>query len=106
LYQSKREEDYFTMGLVIGVLFLTYLWQFLFSYMKSYKLAIYDLLALLILGGILYTRLNYSPVVDNTTFGEGYIMIYVPFLAWVVFALLLSINTKYYKQPSTKKTKK
>jgi tryptophan-rich sensory protein len=106
LYQSKREEDYTTMGLVIGVLFLTYLWQYLFSYLKNYKLALYDLLALLIIGWILYVRLNYSPVVDNTTFGEGYIMIYVPFLAWIIFALLLSINTKYYKSPEKKRKMK
>lgn len=94
LYESKRQEDYFTLGLVVGILFLTYLWQFLFSYFKNYKLAILDILLIFTLGLILFVRLYYSDVVENTSFGEGYIMIYVPFLAWIIFALLLSSQTR------------
>lgn len=96
LFKSKRDEDYGTMGIVIGILFLTYLWQYLFSYLKNYTLALYDLLAILVLGLILYSRLVYSAtVIDNTTFGEGSIYIFAPFLAWIIFAILLSINSKY-----------
>lgn len=93
LYESKRQSDYFTMGLVIGVLFLTYLWQFIFSYLKNYKLAVIDLLLIFIAGLILFVRLFDSEVVNNSSFGYGYLMIYVPFLAWIIFALLLSSQT-------------
>jgi tryptophan-rich sensory protein len=93
LYESKRQVDYFTLGLVIGVLFLTYCWQFFFSYLKNYKLAIINLLLIFVAGLILFVRLFDSEVVDNTTFGYGYIMIYAPFLAWIIFALLLSTQT-------------
>lgn len=104
LYESKRQEDYFTMGLVIGILTLTYFWQFLFSYLKNYKLAIWELLVTLILGLILFVRLYDSEVVNNTGFGYGYIMIYVPFLAWIIFAILLSTQT--YKKGGSIKNKK
>ena len=93
LYESKRQSDYFTMGLVIGVLFLTYSWQFIFSYLKNYKLAVIDLLLIFIAGLILFVRLFDSEVVNNSNFGYGYLMIYVPFLAWIIFALLLSSQT-------------
>jgi len=104
LYESKRQEDYFTMGLVIGVLVLTYFWQFLFSYLKNYKLAIWELLVRLILGLILFVRLYDSEVVNNTGFGYRYIMIYVPFLVWIIFAILLSNQT--YKKGGSIKNKK
>ena len=103
IYESKRQEDYFTMGLVIGVLVLTYFWQFLFSYLKNYKLAIWELLLTLIVGLILFVRLYDSEVVNNTNFGYGYIMIYVPFLAWLFFAILLSTET--YKKKDFVKSK-
>ena len=87
-----------------GVLVLTYFWQFLFSYLKNYKLAIWELLLTLILGLILFVRLYDSEVVNNTGFGYGYIMIYVPFLAWIIFAILLSTQT--YKKGSNLSKKK
>lgn len=97
LFESKRQEDYFTMGLVIAIICLTYLWQYLFSYLRNYKLAFYDLILILLIGVFLYTRLNFSPVVDNTTFGRGYVYIYIPFVVWMVLAILLSVESKYYK---------
>ena len=94
LYESKRQEDYFTLGLVVGVICLTYFWQFVFVVFKDYGLAIFILLLTLILGLILFVRLYYSEVVNNTSFGEGYLMIYVPFLAWIIFAMILSASAK------------
>lgn len=95
LFKTAKDEDYETMGLVIGVLFLTYFWQFLFSYLKKYKLALYNLLAILVLGLILFSRLLYSSTDEGITFAEGSVYIFVPFLAWIIFAMLLSINSKY-----------
>ena len=102
LYESKRQEDYFTLGLVVGVVFLTYLWQFVFVLDKNYELAMFVLLLTLALGLVLFVRLYYSKVVNDTSFGEGYLMIYVPFIAWIIFAMFLSSFTK----KSTKKTKR
>lgn len=94
LFKSKRDEDYTTLGMIIGLLFLTYLWQYLFVYLKNYKLAIIDLLAILVLGFILFGRLIQSSNDTNITFGEGSIYIFAPFLGWIIFAMLLSSNTK------------
>ena len=92
LYESKRQEDYFTLGLVIGILVLTYSWQIIYNRLGLTKLALYVIFLTLILGLILFVQLFYSKIVKDTKFGEGYIMIYVPFLAWILFALLLSIH--------------
>ena len=97
LYESKRQEEYFTMGLVIGVLFLTYSWQIIYNRLHLIKLALYIIFLTLILGLILFVQLFYSKIVTETKFGEGYIMIYVPFLAWILFALLLSIHGRKVK---------
>lgn len=94
LYESKRQEDYFTLGLVIGVLFLTYSWQLIYNRLYLFKLALYVIFLIFILGLVLLIQLFYSKLVSNTNFGKGYIMIYVPFLAWILFALLLSIHGK------------
>ena len=98
LYQSKREKEYGVLSLVIVLLFFTYLWQFFFNYKKWYRLAVYDLLVILIISLILYVSLNYSAVVDKTSFGEGYLMIFVPFIAWIIFAIVMSVHTGYPKK--------
>jgi translocator protein len=97
LMVSKREEDWTTLSLVCVILFFTYLWQYLFNYKKLYKLAMYDLLIILILGFVLFGNLTNAPIVDNTTFGKSYIMVYAPFLAWIIFAIILSSHTVYPK---------
>ncbi len=99
LYQSKREKEYGVLSLVVVLLFFTYLWQYLFNYKKWYRLAIYDLLVILIVSLILYVALNYSAVVDKTSFGEGYLMVYVPFIAWISFAIIMSAHTGYPSRP-------
>ena len=98
LYQSKRERDYDVLSLVVVLIFFTYVWQYLFNYKKWYRLAVYDLLLILVISLILFVSLNYSNVVDKTSFGEGYLMVYVPFIAWIIFAIIMSVHTGYPKK--------
>lgn len=98
LYQSKIDKDYSVLSLVVVLLFLTYLWQYLFNYKKWYRFAIYDLFIILVVSLILYVELTGSSVVDRTTFGEGYLLIYVPFIAWIIFAIIMSANLGYPKK--------
>ena len=97
LTESKRQEDWTTLVLVCVILFFTYLWQYLFNYKKLYKLALYDLLVILTLSFVLFGHLTNAPIVDNTTFGESYIMVYAPFVVWIIFAIILSTHTAYPK---------
>tara|TARA_R110001592_G_scaffold18816_12_gene77772 strand:- start:50881 stop:51384 length:504 start_codon:yes stop_codon:yes gene_type:complete len=98
LYESKREKEYGVLSLVVVLLFFTYLWQYLFNYKKWYRLAVYDLLLVLVISLILYVLLNYSAVVDKTSFGQGYLMVYIPFIAWIIFAIIMSVHTGYPKK--------
>ena len=98
LYQSKIDKDYSVLSLVVVLLFLTYLWQYLFNYKKWYRFAIYDLFIILVVSLILYVELTGSSVVDHTTFGEGYLLIYVPFIAWIIFAIIMSSHLGYPKK--------
>lgn len=91
LYQSKIQKQYDVLILVVIIMFFTYSWQFTFVKFKLYKISIYILLLLLVLSLILYVFL------DNSSLEEVYLAVYVPFIAWIIFALLLSINTKYKK---------
>lgn len=102
LFESKREKEYGVLTLVVVLLFFTYLWQYIFNYRKMYRLAVYNLLVILIISLILYVSLNYSDVVDRTTFGEGYLMVYVPFIAWIIFAIIMSVHTGYPKKYITR----
>ena len=95
LYESKRYEDYDVLTLIIILMFFTYLWQYFFSYKKWYRFAIYDLLIILTVSLLLYSALVKSSIVNDSSFGEGYLLIYVPFIAWIVFALILSTHTVY-----------
>ena len=69
----------------------------LFNYKKLYKLALYDLLVILVLAFVLFGYLTNAPIVDNTTFGESYIMVYAPFVEWIMFAIILSTHTAFPK---------
>tara|TARA_R110002110_G_scaffold99220_1_gene253706 strand:+ start:432 stop:875 length:444 start_codon:yes stop_codon:yes gene_type:complete len=91
LYESKIKEDYDVLSVVVVVMFFTYLWQFVFVTLKKYKLAIFIIFILLVLSLILYVLL------DNSNLEEVYLIVYVPFIAWLIFALLLSANSKYKK---------
>tara|TARA_R110002074_G_scaffold288751_1_gene460431 strand:+ start:109 stop:627 length:519 start_codon:yes stop_codon:yes gene_type:complete len=95
LFESIVDESYTVLGLVIAILFLTYFWQYLFNYKKLYKYAIYDLLAILVLSLMLYYELIKKDIHDTSKFGEGYVLLYTPFIAWIIFAIIMSVHTGY-----------
>ena len=91
LYESKIKEEYDVLSVVVVIMFFTYLWQFVFVKFRSYKFAMIILLILLVLSLILYVLL------DNSDLEEVYLIVYVPFIAWLIFAMMLSANSKYKK---------
>lgn len=93
LYESANQEEYTSLALLITILFFSYLWQYLFVYKRNYKLAILDIALLLILSLVLFPELEQSKIVSNTNFGKNYLLIYMPFIGWLIFALLLASNT-------------
>ena len=95
VYESVVQSDYFTFGLTLGVLFLTYTWQFTFSKYRMEKLSIFIIFLTLTLSLILFARLIFSEVVKNSDFGEGYLYIYAPLITWLIFAQLLSSHSRF-----------
>lgn len=91
LYESKRRENYTSLGLVIGALFLTYLWQYFFNYKKYYKVAIFVIFLTLLVALDLLVEL----IISN--WERVYLYTYIPFVAWLMFALLLASHTKRIK---------
>ena len=84
LYHGKHIDDKPTIGLVCGTIALTYVWQYFFSYLKDYKTAIFIIFLTLLIGLELLVRLIVMEWEDV------YLYIYVPFISWIIFALLLS----------------
>ena len=91
LYESAKREQYTVLGLVIGTLFLTYAWQYFFSYKKYYKLAVFIIFLTLLIGLELLVEL----IISN--WERVYLFTYVPFVAWITFALILSSHTRLKK---------
>jgi len=94
LYESSVQEDYLLLGFIIALTSLTYLWIFFFNYLRNDKLAIWTILLILAFSLVVFSLLIDSKIVENTSFGIGYLAVFSPFIAWIIFALLLSINTK------------
>ena len=95
LYESFYREDYLNVGLIIGLCCLTYSWKFSFSYFKHYKLSMFILFLSLVLGLILLVQLFFSDIVTESEFSKGWIMVYVPFIAWILFAMMLSATSNF-----------
>jgi len=84
LFESKRREDYTTLGLVVGTLVLTYSWQYFFVKKRDYKFSMIILLATLIMSFEIFSQLIHQK------WENYYLFVYVPFIAWIFFALLMA----------------
>ena len=88
LYESKEKENYTCLGLVIGALFLTYLWQYFYNYKKYYKVAIFIIFLTLLISLELLAEI----ILED--WDRVFIYTYIPFVAWLIFALVLSSHNK------------
>ena len=93
LWKSFDVSDWETFGLTWGLVGMTYLWPYIFNVRRDFKMSIYLVVAILTLALILYVQLYYSKLVDEDSFGKGYLMVYVPLLAWLIFALILATQS-------------
>ena len=88
LYESKEKENYTCLGLVIGALFLTYLWQYFYNYKKYYKVAIFIIFLTLLISLELLAEI----ILED--WDRVFIYTYIPFVAWLIFALVLASHNK------------
>jgi translocator protein len=91
LYQSVLDNNQTSLWFLITILFLTYLWQYFFNYKKYYKLAIFTLFLTLLFSLELLVEL----IIEN--WNKNYLFTYIPFVAWILYALILSSHTKKIK---------
>jgi len=96
LYRAVEIEDYLILGLVTGTLFLTYLWIYTFNSLKNYSLSTFVIFLTLLIALELLVALLYRG------WEEAYLYTYTPFVAWIIFALLLSSFTKPKKYTNIK----
>lgn len=88
LYESKEKENYTCLGLVIGALFLTYLWQYFYNYKKYYKVSIFIIFLTLLISLELLAEI----ILED--WDRVFIYTYIPFVAWLIFALVLASHNK------------
>lgn len=87
LYEASKRGDSVVLGLLITTLFLTYIWQYFFNYKKYFKLAIFVIFLTLLFSLEILVELL------TNEWNREYRLTYVPFVAWLIFALLLSSQT-------------
>lgn len=88
LYKAVEIEDYTVLSLTIITLLLTYFWVFTFNKLNNFPLSTFVIFLTLLAGLELLVALL------NNNWQEVYLYTYTPFIAWIIFALLLSSFTK------------